>query len=296
MKNFIIIGAAGYVAPRHMKAIKDTGHNLLAVMDPSDSVGVLDQYFPDAEYFNEFERLDRHVDKLKRSGKAIDYVSICSPNYLHDAHIRYGLRIGANVICEKPLVLNPRNLIGLKELEMEHGRKVYPILQLRYQPEIVALKKMVDNSAKSDYKVELNYITARGNWYAYSWKGESSKSGGIATNIGIHFFDMLTWIFGQVAHSHVTHRSPKAMKGVLQLEKAQVEWTLSIDEADLSESNKKNGIRSYRSIKVNENEIEFSDVFYDLHTICYQEILADKGYGIDDAMSSIDLVSKIRED
>lgn len=298
MKRFALIGAAGYIAPRHMKAIKDTGNILVAALDKCDSVGILDSYFPDADFFTEFERFDRHIDKLKRKGKELDYVSICSPNYLHDAHIRFALRNDADAICEKPLVLNPWNLDALKEIEEETGRKVYNILQLRVHPAIVSLKKQVEEEFKGKekkYKIDLTYITSRGKWYFISWKGDINKSGGVATNIGIHFFDMLMWIFGGIKHYEVHYSEPlKKMAGYLELEKAEVRWFLSVDFKDLPEAAIKEGKRTYRSITVDENEVEFSGGFTDLHTVVYQEILNGKGFGIEDARPSIELVYRLR--
>ena len=298
MKNFALIGAAGYVAPRHMKAIKETGNNLLAAFDPNDSVGIIDSYFPDASFFVEFERFDRHVDKLRRRGQKIDYVSICSPNYLHDAHIRFALRSGADAICEKPLVLNPWNLDALEEIENETGKKVYNILQLRVHPSLIALKEKIDKEweqKKEKYKIDLTYITSRGKWYFISWKGDLQKSGGVATNIGIHFFDMLIWIFGDVKHQEVHYSEPlKKMAGYIELEKAEVRWFLSVDARDLPEEAVKKQKRTYRSITVDGEEIEFSGVFADLHTIVYQDILQGGGFGIAEARPSIELVYRIR--
>jgi UDP-N-acetyl-2-amino-2-deoxyglucuronate dehydrogenase len=293
-KNFVLIGAAGYIAPRHMKAIHDLGHELVAVCDPCDSIGVLDSYFPNAFYFKEFERFDRHLEKLKREGTAIDYVSICSPNYLHDAQIRYGLKLGADVICEKPIVLNPWNIDGLVDIERETGKKVYTILQLRHHPVLMDLKKQVVNSDKKDYKIKLNYITARGNWYQYSWKGDVEKSGGIATNIGIHFFDILTWIFGNVISNQSESFTATSAKGKLTLEKAEVEWNLSIDEKDLPLSVREKGQRTYRSMRIDDRELEFSEGFADLHTTCYQAILDGKGSGLEDVRESVNIVSELR--
>jgi UDP-N-acetyl-2-amino-2-deoxyglucuronate dehydrogenase len=297
MKNFALIGAAGYIAPRHLKAIKDTGHRLIAATDPFDSVGILDQYFEDVDYFKEFERLDRHVEKLRRVGsdKKIDYVSICSPNYLHDAHIRFALRIGADAICEKPLVLNPWNLDGLAELEKESGKRVYNILQLRVHPSIVSLKKKISQERGSKkHDINLTYITSRGNWYYYSWKGDIQKSGGVATNIGIHFFDMLIWIFGKVQNLRVEYSSERKNIGYLELEKADVKWFLSLDRNDLPEEAIKEGKSTYRSITVDGEEIEFSDGFADLHTLVYEKILKGEGFGIEDARASIGLAYNIR--
>ena len=298
MKNFVLIGAAGYIAPRHMKAIKDTGNNLLAAVDPNDSVGIIDSYFPEAHFFVEFERFDRHVDKLRRKGVKIDYASICSPNYLHDAHIRWALRSGINAICEKPLVLNPWNLDGLEEIEKETGKKVYNVLQLRVHPSIIALKERIEKEfkeRKQKYNVDLTYITSRGRWYFISWKGDITKSGGVATNIGIHFFDMLIWIFGEVKHHEVHYSEPlKKMSGYIELEKANVRWFLSVDYNDLPEHIKQKSQRTYRSITFDGEEIEFSGGFTDLHTVVYEDILKGGGFGIKDARPSIELVYQIR--
>jgi len=283
MKNFAITGVAGYIAPRHLQAIKDTGNKLIAALDPHDSVGILDQYFPDAAFFTEFERFDRHLDKLRRespSGK-IDYLTICSPNNLHDAHIRLALRLGADAICEKPLVLNPWNLDALEILEKETGNKVYTILQLHVHPSVISLKNKIDTEVKLNknkkYYVTLSYITSRGLWYDYSWKGDPQKSGGIATNIGIHFFDLLIYLFGNVIHSEVTSNEIKRMTGKLELEFAIVDWFLAIDRNDLPDNTKTNGRSTYRSIKVDGEEIEFTDGFTDLHTKVYEETLAGRG-------------------
>jgi UDP-N-acetyl-2-amino-2-deoxyglucuronate dehydrogenase len=299
-KNFAITGVAGYIAPRHLKAIKETGNNLIAALDPHDSVGILDQYFPDAAFFTEFERFDRHLDKLRRkspSGK-IDYLTICSPNNLHDAHIRLALRLEADAICEKPLVLNPWNLDALEILEKETGNKVYTILQLHVHPSIISLKNKIDTEVKINknkkYYVTLSYITSRGLWYDYSWKGDPQKSGGIATNIGIHFFDLLLYLFGNVIHSEVTSNEIKRMTGKLELEFAFVDWFLAIDRNDLPDNTKTNGRSTYRSIKVDDEEIEFMDGFTDLHTKVYEETLAGRGFGIKQARQSIELVYKIR--
>ena len=295
MQHFALIGVAGYVAPRHLRAIKETGNRLIAAMDPTDSVGVLDAYFPEAAFFVEFERFDRHLEKFRQSGQALHYVSICSPNYLHDAHIRFGLRQGADVICEKPLVLNPWNAEALQRNEQETGSRVYTILQLRLHPVILALKKQVEAqvSAKK-YDIDLTYITSRGAWYFASWKGELSKSGGIATNIGIHFFDMLIWIFGPVQKSEVHLHSHDRAAGYLELERARVRWFLSIDEKTIPPSVQKKGARTYRSISIDGQELEFSEGFTDLHTESYRGILAGRGFGLSDAAPSIDLVHDIR--
>jgi UDP-N-acetyl-2-amino-2-deoxyglucuronate dehydrogenase len=295
MKNFALIGAAGYIAPRHMKAIKDTGNRLLAAYDKFDSVGVMDSHFPDADFFTEFERFDRHVEKLKRTENKINYVSICSPNYLHDSHIRFGLRVGADVICEKPLVLNPWNIEALKEVEKEHGKKVYNILQLRLHPSIIALKERIQNGPKDKiYDIDLAYITSRGHWYYSSWKGDVSKSGGIATNIGVHFYDMLAWVFGAVKANQVHLHTHDRAAGYLELEKARVRWFLSINPDTLPDSVKAKGGRTFRSLSLEGEEIEFSDGFTELHTHSYRHILDGNGFGLEEAMSSIQLVHDIR--
>jgi len=295
MKNFALIGAAGYIAVRHLKAIKETNNNLVAALDPFDSVGIIDSYFPEADFFTEFERFDRHIYKLKREGRAVDYVSICSPNYLHDSHIRFALRQGADAICEKPLVLNPWNVDALKEYEQETGKRVYNILQLRLHPAIIALKKQIDEGDKDKiYDIDLSYITSRGKWYHFSWKGDNSKSGGVATNIGIHFFDMLTWIFGDVEQNIVHERTESRSGGFIQLKKARVRWFLSVNYEDLPQHIKDKGQRTYRSIEIENRELEFSEGFTDLHTLTYQGILAGNGFGLDDAFKSISMAHEIR--
>jgi UDP-N-acetyl-2-amino-2-deoxyglucuronate dehydrogenase len=295
MKNFVLIGAAGYIAPRHMKAIKDTGNNLIAALDKHDNVGVLDSYFPNADFFTEFERFDRHLDKLKRSGHSVDYVSICSPNYLHDSHIRFALRQGAHAICEKPLVLNPWNADALLEVEKETGKRIFTILQLRLHPSIKKLKeKIATSSSDKIFDVELTYITSRGHWYNVSWKGDQSKSGGIATNIGIHFFDMLIWIFGKVKKVVVEESTKDFASGFLQLEKANVKWALSINYDHIPDAIKKLGMRTYRVLKMDNEEIEFSEGFTDLHTESYRQILDNNGFTVNDARDSIELTSQIR--
>ena len=296
-KNFALIGASGYVAPKHMKAIKETGNNLVAALDKSDSVGILDSYSYDVAFFTEFERFDRHAEKLKRLGESqrLHYVSICSPNYLHDAHIRFALRIGADAICEKPLVLNPWNLDALAKFEKETNRKIYNVLQLRVHPAIIALKEKVKNSSKTKkHDIILTYITSRGKWYFVSWKGDIARAGGIATNIGIHFFDMLIWIFGAVKRNEVHHADGKKTSGFLELEKANVRWFLSVDRNDLPEAVKAEGKPTFRSITVDEEEIEFSGGFEDLHTIVYRHTLEGRGFGIDEARPSINLTHEIR--
>ncbi len=296
MKNFALIGAAGYVAPRHMRAIKETGNNLLAAYDPFDSVGIIDSYFPDADFFTEFERLDRHIEKIKHVDKTqLDYVSICSPNYLHDAHIRFGLRQGADVICEKPIVLNPWNLDLLADIENETGNRVYNILQLRLHPSVIALREKVLKGPKDKiYDVDLSYFTSRGKWYYTSWKGDVSKSGGIATNIGVHFYDMLGWIFGEVKQNIVhIHRHDRAA-GYLEFDRARVRWFLSINYDNLPESIKAKGLRTYRSLTIENEEFEFSGGFTDLHTRSYAHVLEGKGFGLEAPKQAIQIVHDIR--
>ncbi len=279
-----------------MKAIKETGNHLLAALDPNDSVGIIDSYFPEADFFTEFERFDRHVEKLRRSGTSIDYVSICSPNYLHDAHCRFGLRIGANVICEKPLCLNPWNVDALQEIEKEYPGKIYNILQLRLHPSVIALKKKIEESPKDKiYDIDLQYFTSRGKWYHISWKGDQSKSGGIATNIGIHFFDMLLWIFGAVKKSEVFEYSKSKASGYLSLERANVNWILSVDYQNIPVHIRETGTRTYRSLTIENEEFEFSGGFTDLHTKSYEEILNGKGFGVGEVKQAVDLVSTIRQ-
>ncbi len=294
--NFALIGAAGYIAPRHMRAIKDTGHDLVAALDKFDSVGIIDSFFPDAAFFTETERFDRHVDKLRRKGEQkIDYVSICSPNYLHDAHIRLALRNQANAICEKPLVLNPWNVDALAEIEKESGKNIFNILQLRLHPSIIKLKEQVDKGpAGKVYDLDLTYITSRGRWYFISWKGDVHKSGGVATNIGVHFFDMLTWIFGNI-RSNVVHVSEAdTAAGFLELEKARIRWYLSLRKETIPASARAEGITTFRSITMEGEEIEFSGGFTDLHTESYRNILEGKGFGIYEARKSIEIVHNIR--
>jgi UDP-N-acetyl-2-amino-2-deoxyglucuronate dehydrogenase len=294
-KNFGIIGVAGYIAVRHLAAIKETGNRLLASLDPFDSVGIIDSYFPDSDFFVEFERFDRHFEKLKRDGVKFDYVSICSPNFLHDSHIRFALRHKADAICEKPIVLNPWNIEALQEIEKETGQKVNTVLQLRLHPSIIELKKKIENEpADKIHDIDLSYITSRGNWYQFSWKGDIQKSGGVATNIGIHFFDMLTWIFGNVKKQTIHINEADKAAGYLELEKARVRWFLSIDSFDLPENAVKSGQRTFRSITLEGKEIEFSGGFTDLHTISYQQILLGNGFGLDDALNSVEIAHSIR--
>ena len=300
MKNFALIGVGGYIAPRHMKAIKDTGNSLVAAVDKNDSVGIMDSYFPQAHFFTEFERFDRHVEKLRRenAGKEVSYVSICSPNYLHDAHIRFALRSHADAICEKPLVLNPWNIDALQEIEQECGKKVNTILQLRLHPSIIALKKSVDEQLKADpnkmFDVDLTYLTSRGRWYHISWKGDEDKSGGVATNIGVHFFDMLTYVFGSVKNNICHIRNPDIAAGYLELKHASVRWFLSVNADYLPAVAKDAGQTTYRSITVNVDEFEFSGGFADLHKRSYEEILAGNGFGLDSVRDCIGIVHDFR--
>jgi len=294
-KNFGIIGVAGYIAVRHLNAIKETGNNLLASLDRFDSVGRIDSFFPESDFFVEFERFDRHFDKLKRTGTKIDYVSICSPNYLHDSHIRFALRHQAEAICEKPIVLNPWNIDALQEIENETGRKIYTVLQLRLHPKIVELRERIKNGPKGKiYDIDMTYVTSRGNWYSISWKGDIQKSGGVATNIGIHFFDMLSWIFGDTKKNVVHLSEPHKAAGYLELENARVRWFLSVNYEDIPDAVKASGQRTFRSIKVDGEEIEFSEGFGDLHTKTYMEILAGKGFGLKEARQSVETAYTIR--
>ena len=298
MKNFTLIGAAGYIAPRHLRAIKDTNNNLIAAMDKFDSVGIMDSFFPESDFFVEFERFDRHIDKLKREGVKLDFTSICSPNYLHDSHIRWALKSQMDVICEKPLVLNPWNIDALKVIEDETDKKIYNILQLRLHPSIVALKQKVQKELEQNpdkvYDIDLTYLTSRGTWYFISWKGDQSKSGGIASNIGVHFYDMLSWIFGEAKENIVHLKTPFANAGYLKLKNANVRWFLSVKYDYLPDEVKEKGQRTYRSITVDNQEIEFSGGFTDLHTRSYEEILKGNGFGLEDARNSIEIVSTIR--
>jgi len=296
MKRFGLIGAAGFVAPRHLRAISETGNDLVAACDPYDGVGIMDSWFPQASFFTEFERFDRHVEKLRLSGNPVDYFSICSPNYLHDAHVRFALRYGANAICEKPLVLNPWNLDALEEIEKNSRSRVFTILQLRHHPAIIDLKqKQSSEPGKKRKKVVLTYIASRGNWYYTSWKGDTSKSGGIATNIGIHFFDMLMWLFGSCEKLEVHQLSHDRASGWLSLADADVSWFLSINSDTLPEQAIKQGKKTYRSIQIDGEEIEFSTGFEDLHTKSYEHILQGSGFGINDARPSIKLAHQIRK-
>jgi UDP-N-acetyl-2-amino-2-deoxyglucuronate dehydrogenase len=294
--NFALIGAAGYIAPRHMKAVKDTGNNLIAAVDKNDSIGIIDSYFPESDFFVETERFDRHLDKLRRKGeKKVDYVAICSPNYLHDAHIRLTMRNDAHAICEKPVVLNPWNVDALQEIERETGKNIYNVLQVRLHPSIIALKKVIEEGPGDKiYDINLTYITSRGRWYHMSWKGDIEKSGGVATNIGVHFFDMLSWIFGK-PRQNIVHLSQKdKAAGYLELKNARIRWFMSLDDNDLPEEIIRKGQRTYRSITVDGNEIEFSGGFTDLHTRIYENILNGEGFSMEDARTSIEIVHEIR--
>lgn len=295
MKNFALIGAAGFIAVRHLKAIKESGNKLVAALDKNDSVGIMDSFFPNADFFVEFERFDRHIEKLKRNNTKVDYVSICTPNYLHDSHIRFALRHGADAICEKPLVLNPWNIDALGQIEKETGSRVNTIFQLRLHPTIIELKKKIESDTSGKiYDIDLTYITSRGHWYFTSWKANEEKSGGIATNIGVHFYDMLTWIFGNVKKNVVHVLEPKRACGYLELEKARVRWYLSVDFEALPEEVKSKGQRTFRSITIEGNELEFSEGFTDLHTRTYEEILKGNGFTLEDARMSTQTVYDIR--
>lgn len=298
MKKFGMTGIAGYIAPRHLKAIKDTGNILVAAADPHDSVGIIDQFFPDASFFTEIERFDRHLDKLRNNSDGIDYLSICSPNYLHDAHIRLALRNGAHAICEKPLVLNSWNLDLLEKLEHEYDRRIYTVLQLRLHPSLVKIKEKLEKENlvnEKKHNVELTYITPRGAWYNYSWKGNVQKSGGLVTNIGIHLFDLMIWFFGKPVNVTVNEKSLLKVSGELELENAFVKWKLSVDKNDLPAEVIKAGKTAFRLVKFDEDEIEFSEGFTDLHTKIYEQVLTGDGFGIKDVRDSIELVQKIRE-
>jgi UDP-N-acetyl-2-amino-2-deoxyglucuronate dehydrogenase len=297
-KNFALIGVGGYIAPRHLKAIRDTGNRLVAAVDTKDSVGLLDQFSFDVKFFTEIERFDRHLEKLHRASdqERIQYVTICSPNYLHDAHCRLAMRVGADVICEKPLVINPWNLDMLQEIEVETGRKVNTILQLRVHPELLKLKARLEQEGSGkQHDVVLSYVTSRGNWYHVSWKGQMEKSGGVATNIGVHFFDLLIWLFGAVQNVKVYHSDTERMSGFIELERARVRWFLSVDHNDLPQTAKQANKNTFRSITVDGNEVEFSEGFTDLHTRVYEHTLAGHGFGIDDARPSIELTHRIRQ-
>ena len=294
MKKFALIGAAGYIADRHMKAIKETGNDLVCALDHFDVMGRIDSFFPDAEFFLEIENLDDYMDDLRRMGSPVDFVTICTPNYMHASHIRFALRNGANAICEKPLVVYPEDIRIIRDLEAETGKRVFTILQLRYHPAIIALKKEIEEAGDNMYDIDLSYITTRGKWYLKSWKGDVGKSGGIATNIGIHFFDMITWIFGNVVENRVHIYEPERAAGFLQLERARVRWFLSLDSNDLPPSATEKGQRTYRTIIIDGSEIEYSDGFTDLHTLTYKDILSGGGFGLKDARQSVEIAYTIR--
>lgn len=296
MNNFSLIGAAGFIAPRHMKAIRDTGNQLVAALDPSDSVGIIDSYFPEADFFTEFERFDRHIEMLRRhKTKSMDYISVCSPNYLHDAHVRFALRVGAHAICEKPLVLNPWNLDDLEKMSHEMGRRIYTILQLRLHPSILAFRdSIVRKSSAHKHDIDLTYITSRGHWYLYSWKGDTSKSGGLPTNIGVHFFDMLAWCFGRPVSNVVHLSTPRKAAGFLELENARIRWFLSVDRRDLPKQPMPGKTATFRSLQMDGQEVEFSDGFAELHTKSYQEILEGRGFTASEARNSVEIVHNIR--
>jgi UDP-N-acetyl-2-amino-2-deoxyglucuronate dehydrogenase len=295
MANFALMGVGGYIAPRHLEAIKDLGHNLVAAFDTKDSVGIMDRFFPDCMFFTEFERFEGFVDSLKGTTEAIDYVSICTPNYLHASHIKFALRNNAHAICEKPLVLHVSDLDELIEMEKKSGKKVFTVLQLRVHDAILALKKKIDSEAKNNYQVELNYMTSRGQWYLESWKGDVKKAGGLSTNIGVHFFDMLTWIFGRASEVSIDYKDDVREKGNVKLAKANVQWELTIDRSRLPIEAVKSGKTTFRSIKIDGEEFEFSEGFTELHKRVYTDILNGKGYGLEAARSAIEIVEKIRE-
>lgn len=295
MKNFGIIGVAGYIAPRHLRAIKDTGNNLIVALDKSDTVGIMDSYFPNSSFYTEFERFDRYVDKIKHTEKKLDYISVCTPNYLHDSHIRFGLRTQCDVICEKPLVLNPWNIDAISMMEKETGKKVYNILQLRLHQAIIDWKKEIENGPKDKvYDVDLTYITSRGTWYYTSWKGVTEKSGGVATNIGVHFYDMLSWIFGDIKENIVHVYQHDRAAGFLRFEKARVRYFMSINADTLPQQAILEGKRTYRKIEMEGKEIEFSEGFTELHTESYRQILTGNGFSLEDSRQSIQIVSDIR--
>lgn len=295
MKNFGIIGVAGYIAPRHLKAIKDTNNDLIVALDKSDTVGIMDSYFPNCSFYTEFERFDRYVEKIKHTERKLDYVTVCTPNYLHDSHIRFGLRAGADVICEKPLVLNPWNIDALSVMEKETGKKVNTILQLRLHKAIIDWKKQIEEGPKDKiYDVDLTYITSRGTWYYASWKGFMEKSGGVATNIGIHFYDMLSWIFGEVEENIVHISGHDRVGGYLRFKRARVRYFLSINPDTLPQEAVLAGKRTYRKIEMEGSEIEFSEGFTELHTDSYKKILEGNGFGLEDSRTCIEIVHGIR--
>lgn len=289
--NFALIGVGGYIAPRHLEAIKHCGHNLVAAMDTQDSVGILDRHFPDARFFTSFERFESF---LAKSPERLDYVSICSPNYLHASHIKAAFRLGANAICEKPLVLTTAELDDLADAEKKYDRKLYTVLQLRVHDAIIDIKKRVDAQRGKRHQIDLQYFTSRGNWYHESWKGDVKKSGGLSTNIGVHFFDMLTWIFGSAQEVSLTEKSATTEAGILKLERADVNWYLSIDREKLPKTAKATGKTTYRSLKIDGSEFEFSEGFTELHNRIYEDILSGKGFGISDSRPAIEIVEKLR--
>ena len=296
MKKFALIGTAGYIAPRHLRAIKDTGNDLVVAMDVNDSVGIMDSHFPDAEFFTEFEEFSAFVEDLKLKGEKLDYIAVASPNYLHLPHMKFALQNGIDVICEKPLVLNTADLDTLIRYESEHGAKVNSILQLRLHPSIIALRDKVQAApADKVFDVNLTYLTSRGKWYLKSWKGFDEKSGGVATNIGVHFYDMLHFIFGDIKYNEVHYRDEKTSSGFLQYERANVRWFLSIDANHLPENAIQGEKLTYRSIDVEGEELEFSGGFTDLHTQSYERILAGKGYGVEDNRAAIETVDTMRK-
>lgn len=294
MKNFAVIGVGGYIAPRHLEAIKATGNKVVAAFDPKDSVGILDRYFPDCRFFTDFERFESFIENLKGGAEALDYVSICSPNHLHSSHIKFALRHGAHAICEKPLVLNEQEIDELAAYEKKSKKNVYTVLQLRVHDSILGLKSKIDNEKKSFHEVDLTYLTSRGNWYFESWKGDEKKSGGLSTNIGVHFFDMLTWIFGDLKHVEIFEKTPKMEKGIVELEKAKVTWMLSVDRELLPADISAAGKSTFRCIKIDDQEFEFSEGFTDLHNRVYEGILEGKGYGLEAARTAIRIVESLR--
>lgn len=294
MMNFAIIGVGGFIAPRHLEAIKDLGHNLVGAYDKNDSVGIMDRYFPDCQFFTEFERFEGFVDSLKGTSQQIDYIAICTPNYLHSAHIKFALSHGAHAICEKPLVLFEKDFEELEKYERVFGKRVYTVLQLRVHDAILALKHKIDTEQKDTHKIDLNYMTSRGQWYHESWKGAVNKSGGLSTNIGVHFFDMLTWIFGEAKEVTVIEKSATLERGSLRLEKAEVSWSLTVDRKLLPEEALMAGKTTFRSIKIDGSEFEFSEGFTELHKRVYLDILSGKGYGLEAARPAIRIVEKIR--
>ncbi|MGE9746029.1 Gfo/Idh/MocA family oxidoreductase [Bdellovibrio bacteriovorus] len=292
--NFAIIGVGGYIAPRHLEAIKDLGHNLVAAYDQNDSVGIMDRYFPDCQFYTDFERFEAYVDSLKGTSQQVEYISICTPNHMHAPHIKFALSHGANAICEKPLVLFEKHIDELAEYERKYGKKVFTVLQLRVHDAILNLKKKVEESGKSSHKVQLTYMTSRGQWYHESWKGDARKSGGLSSNIGVHFFDMLTWIFGESVEITMDEKTALVERGFVKLAKADVQWELTIDKTRLPKHAVESGKTTYRSIKIDGEEFEFSEGFTELHKRVYSDIFAGKGYGLQDARAAVRIVEKIR--